>query len=147
MRIGLLLLIILMVSLNAFGQKNTLTIGTFIPPLSTIIGVYEHRLPFAKNRIGIGVMGLYRNPPRVNAKEFSIGPRANYFFVDKKAGNIYAGIGGATGTLNNEQKWDFRIQAGINAKIVKDISFKLEYSNYMFIDNGLGIMGGLNYSF
>lgn len=144
---GLLTAFFLCITMNTWGQKHQLTAGTFIPPLSTAIAMYEYNPAILNGKLGMGLMYLFRNPAIVAAKEFSVGPRLNYYLVKKKAGDIYVGTGLFLGELNGIREWDYRLQGGINVNLKESFAIKFEMSNHMLIDNGPVPTGGLTYKF
>ncbi len=115
---------------------------------------YEYRTKLLKNRVGVGLMGFYKkvDSPTLNTEEASFAPRINYYLIDKKYGNIYAGVGVAYGYKQDElgsrtNQPDFRGQVGLNLKIIKGLNAYLEWSNYTFIDNGFNPMMGVSFRF
>jgi hypothetical protein len=136
----------------AFGQRNEISVGTMLASRGrSVIGEYEYRTKALNQKLGIGIRAFYESMI-VERNQAAIIPVVNYYFIDRKFGNFYVGIGGAYGyieTLNEgkQNKLDFKAQLGFNVKLYKNLYGFFEYTNLVFDDNFPNPNYGLSFRF
>lgn len=136
----------------AFCQRNEISLGTMLASRGgSIIGEYEYRTKAFNQKLGIGIRAFYE-ARIVERNQAAVIPVVNYYFIDRKLGNFYIGVGGGYGYIETlsegkQNKLDFKAQIGFNIKLYKKLYGFFEYTNLVFDDNFPNPNYGLSFRF